>query len=173
MEETMARKKNVPGTHLTLQGFSRVMLKESGKVVGDSGWCGPNMIVNGGIQQFILNLIGKTTGSLQVAGMALGTSGTTASDATIMAGEYGGTAKRVVPAVATTQRAASNQTATLQFSGSWGSGSNSGDSNISNIGLFEQIAAQGSLFAANTYASSLWSNNQDVFASYEIRISFS
>ena len=169
----MANKKKIPGTKALIQGFSRVQIKKNGEVVGDSGWNGPNMIVNGGVQQFIMNLIGGTTGSLQVGAVAIGSGGTTASDATIMGGEYGGTALRKAVTVATTQRAASNGTATLQFSASWASGDNSGSSNISNIGLFNVSTAQGSLFAANTYASSQWSNNQDVYASYQIRVSFS
>ncbi len=166
----MARKtKEIPGTRMSLHGFTRVQLKKNGEINSDSGWVGPNMILNGGVQQFIMNLIGKTTGSLQVAAMALGTGGAPASDATSIAGEYGGTAARIVPAVATTQRSASNATATLQFSGSWGSGSNSGNSNISNIGLFDLSNAQGSCFAGNSYASSQWSNNQDVF-SFELDV---
>jgi len=167
----MSKKK--VATNISLHGFSRVQLKKDGKVVGDSKWCGPNIVVNGGVQQFIMNLIGGTTGSLQVGAIAVGSGGTTASDGTSIAGEYGGTAKRKAITVATTQRAASNGTATLQFSASWASGDNSGNSNLSNIGLFNVSTAQGSLFAANTYASSQWSNNQDLYATYQIRISFS
>lgn len=171
------KKKKIPGTHLELHGFSRVQLRKNGEVVGDSGWVGPNMISNGGIQQFMLNLIGKTTGSLQVGAIAVGSGGTVASNDTNIGGEYGGTAKRHGPgnggfAVATSQRAASNGTATLQFSASWASGENSGASNISNIGLFDITTAQGSLFAGNTFTSSAWNTNQDLYASYQVRLSF-
>ncbi|MFH2074168.1 MAG: hypothetical protein ABIJ57_02300 [Pseudomonadota bacterium] len=167
----MARK--ATESRFKLQGFTRVHLKEGKKLVGDSGWVGPNMVVNGGIQQFILNCIAKTTGSLQVGAMAVGTGGAPASDAISLANEYGGTAKRKAVTVATSQRAASNGTATLQFSASWASGDNSGSSNIANVGLFDVSTAAGSLFAGNTYASSTWSNNQDLYASYQVRISFS
>lgn len=171
------KKKQLPGTMFGLHGFSRVQLKSNGEVVGDSGWIGPNMIVNGGIQQFMMNGMASTTGGLHIGGIAVGSGGTTASDATSMAGEYGGTAKRHGAgnggwAVATSQRAASNGTATLQISASWSSSENSGASDISNIGLFDMTTAQGSLFAANTFASSAWNTNQDLYASYQIRLSF-
>ena len=166
-------KKRIPGSNVSLHGFTRVMLKKAGDVVGDSGWLGPNMIVDGGVQQFIMNGIASTTGGLHVGAIAIGTGGTTASDATIMAGEYGGTAKRKAVTVATTQRAASNGTATLEFSAVWSSANWVSNSNISNIGLFDVSNAQGSLFAANVYTSSTWNSNQDLYASYQIRISFS
>jgi len=172
----MAKREQVVEPAIKLQGFFRVQLKEGKKLVGDSKWV-PNMVVNGGIQQFMLNLIGKTTGSLQVGGMAVGSGGAIASGDTAIANEYGGTAKRHGPgnggwAVATSQRAASNGTATLQFSCSWASGENSGASNLSNIGLFDMTTAAGSLFAGNTFTSSAWATNQDLYASYQIRLSF-
>jgi hypothetical protein len=178
----MARKAKEKATKVSIMGFSRVQLKEGKKLVGDSGWV-QNQIQDGGCQQFIMNLIGKTTGSLQVGAMAVGTGGMPASNENVtLAGEYGSagssTNRRIGVgtggwAVATTQRTATNATATLQFSGSWGSGSNAGASNISNIGLFDVSTTSGSMFAANTYTSSSWSTNQDLYASYQIRISFS
>lgn len=170
----MARARKPVGTKFTLQGFSRVMLKKGKKIVGDSGWCGPNMITNDGIHAFVLDLMGAGAHSLQIQAIALGSGGTVASDAASLPGEYGGAAgKRVAATLATTQRAASNGTGTMQFSGTWSSTKHAGNSNLSNIGLFNVSNAAGSMFCANTYASSTWASNQDIYCTYQVRVSFS
>jgi hypothetical protein len=177
----MARKQKENVTKMTICGFSRVQLKENGEVVGDSGWL-QNQLQDGGVQQFLMNLVAKTTGSLQVAAMAIGSGSMPASNDTSLNGEYGsagtGTNRRIGQgtggwAVVTNQRGATNGTATLQFAGSWGSASCNASSNISNIGLYDISTGAGSLFAANTYTSSQWNTNQDLYASYQIRFSFS
>ena len=169
----MARKKKneVTSSAVKIQGFCRVQLKEDGKVVGDSGWSAPNLVTNVGVQN-ILSLIGASAGSFQIAAMAVGTGAYPASDATSLANEYGGTAKRCVVTAATSNRGAVNGTATLQFAGSWSSTLNGTASTIQNIGLFNVSTAQGSMLAGNTYATSQWNTNQDLYASYQIRMSF-
>lgn len=167
----MAKKKET-GQAIRLGGFSRVQLKEDGKIVGDSGWVGPNMITNTGIQNFILGLIGAQANSSQVGGIAVGTGGYPASDATAIPNEYGGTAKRKSVAYATTQRTNSSGTATLQFSASWDSTDNAGVSTINNVGLYNVTNAAGNLFCGNTYTASSWSTNQQLYATYQIQLSF-
>jgi hypothetical protein len=171
----MARKKvanKAPATTLGLQGFHRIQLKEDGKVVGDSGWVGPNCIVDAGIQLCLMGAICATAGSFQIAAMAVGTGTYPASNATSIGGEYGGTAVRCAITAATTQRSAVDATATLQFAGSWASSKCSAASTIQNIGLFNVSNAQGSMLCGNTYATSQWNTNQDLYASYQVRLSF-
>jgi hypothetical protein len=156
---------------MAIAGFTRVQLKEDGKLVGDSGWS-HNMIVNTGLQVFIMGSLGAIAGSAQVGAMAVGTGGAPASTDTSIAGEYGGTAKRIAVTCATTLRTASLTANTMRWTGSWGSSLNSGASNISNIGLFNVSSAQGSMLCGNSYASSAWGTNQDLYATYDIYLSY-
>lgn len=170
----MARKKKeVPAGKMGIHGFYRIQLKEDGEIVGDSGWKGPNMVTNVGIQNGIMNLIAKTTGSFQVGAMAVGTGTAPASNATSLDGEYGGSAIRVaVGTVATTQRTASDAMAILQFQCKFDSSLNTASCNVANIGLFDVSTAAGNMLCGNTFASSKWDTNQDLYASYELRFDF-
>ena len=61
-----------------IHGFSRVRITEKdGKIVGDSGWNGPNTIVNLGFLDYLVHTLGASAGSKQVGFVALGTGGTT------------------------------------------------------------------------------------------------
>lgn len=168
----MARKSRAISTGFKLQGFCRVQLREDGRVIGDSGWKGPNVITNAGIQLGLLSVLAASAGSFQVGGMAVGTGTYPASDATSIAGEYGGTTKRCAVTAATSNRTVVDGSATVQFAGSWGSSLNGTASTIQNIGLFNVSNAQGSMLCGNTYATSQWNTNQDLYASYQIRLSF-
>ena len=162
------KKKEVSGSMIGLHGFHRVQIKEDGKIVGDSGWQGPNRFTNVGIVT-LMTAIGKTTGSAQIASVGVGTGSVPATNATELPGEAVRTA--VVSAV-TSNRAASNGTATLQFQASWPSSiCSTASRDISNIGLFNSSSG-GTLFCGNTFASSNWATNQDLYASYEIRLAF-
>lgn len=166
-------KKSAPASGCGLHGFSRVQLKKNGKIVGDSGWVGPNMITDTGLQNGLMNLIAKTTNSFQVAAIAVGTGGAPASADTSLANEYGGTAKRIaVGTVATSNRGASNGTATLEFQGSWSSTKCTTASTIGNIGLFDVSNAQGNMLCGNSFTASKWDTNQDLYCSYQLRLSF-
>lgn len=166
----MARKKKeVGGSMIGLHGFHRVQIKENGKIVGDSGWQGPNRFTDVGIKT-IMTLIGKTTGSAQVASVAVGTGSVPGTAATELPGEAVRTA--VVSAV-TSNRSASDGTGILQFQASWPSSiCSTASRDISNIGLFNSSSG-GTLFCGNTFQSSNWATNQDLYASYEIRLKFS
>ena len=151
---------------VAIQGFSRVQIEENGKIVGDSGFVGPNQITNLGVLNFLVNLLGKTTGSSQVGFVALGTGGTAASDATNMTGEImGGTKRKVV----TVGNVAST---TAEFTATFASGDSflTATAALSNIGLFA-ASSGGTLFAGNTYASSSCGTNQSVNVTYQVRFS--
>ena len=137
-----------------------IMNPEGTEIVGDSGWC-ENSIMNLGFNKFlIMNLI-SSTGKLYVSHMALGTGGTVATDQTALAGEVG-TRTAVTAATSSTSKTA-HFTAT--FAAGWHS--SGAAHNISQIGLFDSVS-DGSLFAANTYASSSCASNQAVNCTYDI-----
>lgn len=158
---------------LSIAGFSRVQLAKNGRVMGDSGWEGPNQITQSGFELYLCKLLASTTGSLQVNSVALGTGGAPASDAVTLPGEISGSTMRTSCA---NTYLSSGSTHTIRFYGTFGSTVSflAGSSNISNIGLYYNSATNdtgASLFAGNTYASSQCSTNQDVYFSYEIRFS--
>lgn len=153
---------------VSIQGFSRVQITEEGKVIGDSGWCGPNQITNLGVLNFLVRSLGASANSSQVGFMALGTGGAPASDAVTLPGEL----------MASTQRKAvtleSVSSTTAQFLATFASNDSflvGGNSNLSNIGLYAVTNTNGTLFAGNTYASSACGTNQTVNATYQIRFS--
>ena len=155
---------NVDG--VKIQGFSRVQIEEDGKVIGDSGFKGPNTITNVGFLNYLCHLLGGSAGSRQVAFIALGTGGTTATDATGLAGEIMSSTQRKAPTYANVASTTAQFVATFASSDSF----NSSEVAISNIGLFNS-SAENSIFAGNTYASSSLNTNQNVNVTYQIRFS--
>ena len=149
-----------------IQGFSRVQIEEDGKIVGDSGFIGPNQITNVGFLNYLCHLLGNSAGSRQVAFIALGTGGAPASDATGLAGEIMSSTQRKAPTYANVG------STTAQFTATFASGDSflTGTSNLSNIGLFNS-SAENSMFAGNTYASSSCATNQSCNVTYQIRFS--
>lgn len=152
---------------ILIKGFSRIKMLENGKVIGDSGIQGPNQITNGGFENFLAKLLGAEAGSKQVGFMALGTGGTSATNATVLVGEIMGSTKRQAVTASNVSSKTERFTATFASSASFISAS----SNISNIGLFAATTTNATLFAGNTYASSQLNTNQDVHCTYEIRFS--
>jgi hypothetical protein len=149
---------------IKVKGMFRVkIVNPDGTFAGDSGWQ-ENNVMNLGFNKYIVMSLGSITGSLYISHMALGTGGSIATDQTALAGEVG-TRTAVTAATSNTSKAL-NLTAT--FASSWHS--SAAAHAISNIGLFNSLSA-GSLFAANTYASSTCASNQAVQASYVISFS--
>ena len=148
---------------ITLQGFTRVKIGETkdGKlvIVGDSGWRGPNEIVNEGFQDYICKSIGSLSGSKFITHAGIGTG--TAPNAThnTLQGETG------------TREAVSNSviaSKTLQATAAWASGVHPGDCTLQNVGLFN-TSSGGSLLCGNTFATSSWGSNQAVSMTYQLR----
>ena len=152
-----------------VRGFFRLRIKEDGKVKGDSGWF-ENLVTNVGVSKF-MHAFSGSSGTLQVSHISIGTGAVPASDATALPGEGLEASKRAVVALASSLRAASNGTSTMQFAATLASSDSfiTIANNISNIGLFNSIT-DGSLMAGNTYASSALATNQNVEMSYQIRI---
>ncbi len=152
-----------------VRGFFRLKIREDDKIVGDSGWF-ENLMTNVGISKF-MHAFSGSAGTLQVSHISIGTGAVPASDATTLPGESPEASKRVAVSLASSLRAASNGTSTMQFAATLASSDSfiTIANNISNIGLFNSITS-GSLMAGNTYASSALATNQNVEMSYQIRI---
>lgn len=156
-----------------IRGFYRLKIRdENGKIAGDSGWY-ENILTNIGIEKF-LHAFSGTSGTLQVSHISIGTGAVPASDATALPGEGLEASKRAAVSLASTVRAASNGTSTMQFAATLASSDSfiTVANNISNIGLFNSITS-GSLMAGNTYTSSALATNQNVEMSYQIRMDYS
>ena len=167
----MARKKKSPKDGFNVKGFFRITIDEAGKIVGDSGMF-PNTVGNLGLEQYAAYLLGASAGSKQLAYFALGSGGSMATDGTATPSEVLQASKRAsISAKSFSSRTVSNGSATLWLYGQF----NSTDSfvnnsfNISNIGIGNSISG-GTLFCAQTYASSQVSTNQHVNVTYQIQI---
>ena len=149
---------------IKVQGFSRVQIEEGGKVVGDSGFVGPNTITNVGFLNYLCHVLGGSAGSSLVAFLALGTGGTVATNGTALPGEIMGGTQRKAPTYLNIG------STTAQFAATFASTDNfvTASVDISNIGLFRS-SAENSIFAGNTYASSTLGTNQNINATYQIR----
>lgn len=155
-----------------IKGFSRVQITEDTsdgvKVVGDSGFVGPNQITNLGFLNYLVKLLGNSAGSKQVGFVALGTGSAPNASHTTLNGEI----------MASTQRKAvtfgSSGSTTAQFTATFASSDGfltGAGSNLSNIGLFAATTTDDTLFAGNTYTSSTCASNQNVNVTYQIRFS--
>lgn len=155
-----------------IKGFSRVQITEDvdgeEKIVGDSGWCGPNQITNLGFLNYLVKLLGASAGSVQVNYVALGTGSEPGATDTGLDGEIMSSTQRKSVTFGSSGSTTAQFTATFASSDSFLVG---GASNLSNIGLFNTTATGDTLFAGNTYASSSCNTNQNVNVTYQIRFS--
>jgi hypothetical protein len=150
-----------------IRGFFRVhIVEQDGRIVGDSGWF-ENTVVNLGKRDYLCTpLAGGTAKSIAL--MALGTGGAPAATDTALAGELShsanGTRNRIT--VATSQIGST----AIEFQGTFASSFSfaTTTANIANILVINNTTAAGTIFAGNTYASSLLNTNQDVQALNEM-----
>ena len=156
-----------PKQGIKIHGFTRVQIEENGKVIGDTGFQGPNQVTNLGFLNFLVKLIGASAGSSQIGFVAIGTGGAPASNATTLPGEIMSSTQRKAVTFATVGSTTAQFTATFSSSDSFLTAA----ANISNIGLFAASNTDASIFAGNTYASSSCDTNQNVNVTYQIRFS--
>ena len=160
MSETCEVLKNI-------KGFSRVQITEGDKVVGDSGFCGPNQITNLGFLNYLVFLLGNSAGSAQVGFVALGTGSAPNASHTTLNGEIMSSTQRKAVTFGSVSSTTAQFTATFASSDSFLSAA----ANLSNIGLFAATTTNDTLFAGNTFASSSCATNQNVNVTYQIRFS--
>lgn len=155
-----------------IKGFSRVTISEpqpdgTEKIVGDSGFCGPNQITNNGFLNFLVKLLGNSAGSKQVGYVALGTGSAPNATHNTLNGEIMSSTQRKAVTFGTVGSTTAQFTATFASSDSFLTAA----ANLSNIGLFAATTTDDTLFAGNTYASSSCATNQNVNVTYQIRFS--
>jgi len=166
------RRQKAQNDGIRLRGFFRVRLVEydaethAAHIVGDSGWV-PNQVVDLGRRDYLCTpLAGGAAKSIAL--MALGTGGAPAASATSLAGELShstaGTRNRLTVATSQIGSSAIEFQATFASSISFATTT----ANISNIMVINNTTSAGTIFAGNTYTSSLLNTNQDVQASYRI-----
>ncbi|MEE9523677.1 MAG: hypothetical protein V3V59_02885 [Thermodesulfovibrionales bacterium] len=156
---------------LSVHGFSRLQLWDTAdkdgkplkkpKLAGDSGWQGPNAVVNLGFQDYICAAIGSVAGSKYVTHMLLGTGTQPGVTDTSLEGETR------IRKTSTNTLIASQ---TLQATAEWSSSDNGATCAIKNVGL-ANTSAGGTILCGNTYAVSTWATNQAVSATYQLRFS--
>jgi len=153
---------------MKLRGFSRVQIvKKGGKIVGDSGWCGPNQVTLQGFEGILYSIGPGDEPSYRLNSLALGTGGVPASNATALAGELSNTAGATLRvALASISHIGSK---TKRYYGTINPMLIGAGSNISNIGLFFS-SEPNRIFAGNTYASSALASNQSVYFTYDIQL---
>jgi hypothetical protein len=151
-----------------IHGFTRVTLEdENGKIIGDTGFIGPNQITNGGFLEYLCHALGASAGSKQVGFVALGTGGAPATGTTTLTGEIMGSTQRKAVTYSNVGSTTAQFTATFASSASFLTAA----ANLSNIGLYNATTTNAQLFAGNTFASSSCNTNQNVNVTYQIRFS--
>lgn len=152
---------------IKIHGFSRVAIEENGKIVGDSGWVGPNQITNDGFLEYLCHTLGGSAGSKICSFVALGTGTVAPAAAVTLDGEIMGSTQRK----SVTYAAVGSTTA--QFVATFASGDSflTLSQDLANIGLFNLTTTNATLFAGNTFASSSCNTNQNVNVTYQIRFS--
>lgn len=153
---------------LKIEGFSRVRILTNGKIVGDSGWTGPNAITNLGFKYYLCCALGGYASSAQVGYAVLGEGTAPGVTDTTLENECSGVG--TVPIrVAVTAVTSGNHT--MQFTVTFNSTHSfvTATESIQNIGLHAvsyHSATVGSLFCGNTFTASSCASNQDVNATF-------
>lgn len=167
----MATKKQGRGGEIAngvrVRGFFRVrIVEQDGRIVGDSDWF-ENTVVNLGKRDYLcIPLAGGTAKA--ISRMALGTGTQPGATDTALDGELThsaqGTRNRITVATSTIGSTA------VEFQGTFASAISfaTTTANIRNIMVINDTTAAGTIFAGNTFQSSLLNTNQDVQASYRI-----
>lgn len=146
-----------------LKGCLRVRLGEEKngkqKIVGDSGWV-KNMIVNLGVQDYLIDWLGAGAGGKSASTIIIGTGTAPASNATAIDGT-------TVQSAGGSSIVASR---TFQITNSWASGDHPGGTpNIRNAALANQGTGTFTIFNGGTFASSAWNSNQALSITYQVQ----
>ncbi len=181
------KRRKAPSTNdLKVRGFFRVNLVEhdedgTTRIVGDSGWA-QNQITIDGIRLFVGHAMAGQAGSFQVARAALASVTTViASNSTALPGEFGdatgasSTANRATMTTNPATAISNNSSVNYSFLWTWystGGFASGATKPLQGIGLFANSNAGGTCFAGAVFTSSQLSSNQDVQATYVIRVGF-
>lgn len=137
------------------------IVNPDGTFAGDSGEI-KNNIMNEGFRQYLVMALGSISGSKYISHLALGTGGTVATDQTAMAGEVG---TRTAVTASSTVAGSLTLRLVATFAAGWHTSASA--HNISQIGAFNSVSG-GTLFAAQTFASSSCASNQACQCTYDV-----
>ena len=148
---------------IKIKGCIRVQLGEEDdgrqKVVGDSGWVN-NMIVNLGVQDYLIDWLGAGSGGKAADTIIIGTGTAPASNATSLEGT-------------TAQSAGSSSivaSRTFQITNSWATADHPGGTPvIRNAALADQGTGSYTIFCGGTYTTSTWNSNQALSITYQVQ----
>jgi len=155
-------RKNKKTEGVSIKGFFRVQVKdkESGKIVGDTGYMA-NQITNYGLASCLVGGPAGAGSTVQIAGAVLGSGTNPATDATALDNSHD-----VASWYSTVGQAINGSTQaqfTQTFDGSYAA------ITIANVALL--AASDGSLIAGKTFASSAVATTQDVNLTYNLNYS--
>ena len=170
MKELSRRRAKSSGSGVQLRGFFHVrIVEQDGRIVGDSGWF-ENTVVNLGKRDYLCTPLAGGTAKA-ISRLALGTGGAPAATDTSLSGEL---SHQTNAASGTRNRFTCNTSqigsTAIEFQATFASSISfaTTTANISNIMVINDTTTGGTIFAGNTFASSLLNTNQDVQASYRI-----
>ena len=172
----MARRKKITNEGVRVKGCFRVNIVDpDGTIKGDSGWC-DNLMTNAGHLNLLINNMLTCLTSARLFGeyISLGTGTIPASNESTLNGQMITRYMAVTNNTASTIRAASDGTSTLQMTATFTSDYISASGNVRNIGFVWAVntsTAAGTLLCGNTFTSSQWNTNQSVNVTYQIRFS--
>jgi hypothetical protein len=168
LEKEVAYEKFGASSDVLVKGFFRVAIEENGEIVGDSGFR-PNIVVNDGFLNFLVQRLGNIAGSTYVTHVNVGEGTVPGAADNSLNLEVSGTNN-------TNQRqtvtAAAQGSTTVRFTATMSSANSfvTATETITNVGLFGH-SDLASLFAGNIYTGSTVATNQNVNITYDIDFS--
>lgn len=169
IEEAM---ENAPNEQISVNGFFRLHLVEhdedgTPRIVGNSGWF-HNRIPNDGNLDYLCRLLSATGASKQISRMMLGTGTLPATNGTTLPGELNTATYTRTTVTVSTGGALGSTSVEFQATFSSASGHITATTTLQNIGIINETTSAGTIFAGNTYATSVWNTNQDAQCTYRI-----
>ena len=171
IEEVMA---NSPvGDRISINGFFRIKLVEEDgdgemkRIVGDSGFF-HNRIPNDGNLDYLNRLIAATGASKQISRMMLGTGTLPATDGTTLPGELATATYTRTTLTVSTGGALGSTSVEFQATFASAAAHITATTQLANIGIINDTTSAGTIFAGNTYATSVWNTNQDAQCTYRL-----
>jgi len=174
---TASRSRRRAGRYVDLvgiRGFMRVQLTDArnGEILGDSGYR-KNQVTNHGKDVYIVRSIGGIAANKTVSHLAIATQTTAPAAAdTSVQGEFGGRKLLNDTTDTGSNRKLLASVGTLQMIASW-AGADLGTDSPKTIGAIAAFntSSGGSMLCAATYPTSQWTSDQNVNATYELRVS--
>lgn len=155
-----------PRDGIRIRGMFRLNIfeDETGRIVGDSGWR-KNLVTNEGKDDYLSRLLANAASSKQISRAMLGTGTEPALADTTLHGElHTGTYTRTTVTVSHVASSAVE----FQFTFASANAHITAPVTLRNVGIINDTTSAGSMFAGNTYVTSVWNTNQSVNGSYRI-----